>query len=106
MTGELRVEPDQLDVFAARLKQLASDHSRVAPYAREWLNIDNSAGGAFLPDVVDTVHQLLRDLESNLATLGDVTEGSAAELSRSATMYRTTDYATAAALDKTYAGDK
>ncbi|MGC4994575.1 type VII secretion target [Nocardia salmonicida] len=104
MTEELKVEPDQLDTFANKLKQLATDHTQATPYVQQWLKVDDGAGGVFLTGVVDTLGQILTDLESNFATLTSVTEGAAAELLESAQMYRSTDHATAAALDKTYVG--
>ncbi|WP_345498460.1 type VII secretion target [Nocardia callitridis] len=104
MAEELKVEPDRLDAFATKLTQLATEHAQAAPYAKQWLNVDNAAGGAFLPGVIDTLHQVLGQLETNFATLKSVTEGSAAELVKSAQMYRTTTHATAAALDQTYVG--
>ncbi|MFD3592193.1 type VII secretion target [Nocardia sp. NPDC058640] len=105
-TDELEVDPSQLEEFASKLRTLATDHEQATPYAQQWLNIDESAGGAFLPSVSGTVQQLLQDLKANFATLGTVTSTAASELDKSATMYRTTDYATAAALDKTYGGSE
>jgi hypothetical protein len=104
VTEELKVEPDQLDTFASKLKQLATEHTQATPYVQQWLKVDDGAGGVFLTGVVDTLSQILTDLESNFATLTSVTEGSAAELVKSAQMYRSTDHTTAAALDKTYVG--
>ncbi|MBF6213034.1 hypothetical protein IU433_26965 [Nocardia puris] len=101
MAEELKVEPDRLDTFATKLKELASDHTQATPYAQKWLNVDD-AGGVFLTGVADTLRDILSDLESNFKTLASVTESSAAELVKAAQMYRTTDAARAAALDKTY----
>lgn len=104
MTDDLRVEPDRLDAFATKLKQLAADHTQATPYAQKWLKVDDGSGGVFVTGVVDTLGQILTDLETNFTTLKSVTEASAAELNKAAQMYRSTDYATAAALDKTYPG--
>ncbi|MFF0543212.1 type VII secretion target [Nocardia thailandica] len=104
MTEEFQVKPDKLDAFADRLGQLATDHAQAAPYAQKWLTVDDGAGGVFLTGVVDTLAQIRDDLADRLSTLSTVTSGSAAELVKAAQMYRTTDRATAAALDQTYVG--
>lgn len=104
MAEELKVEPDKLDKFAGSLTELGNDHSQAAPYARSWLKLDESVGGLMFPPVASTLNRLLDEIESNLNSLGVATRSSSSELTRSAQMYRTTDYANAAALDKTYVG--
>ncbi|WP_336085284.1 type VII secretion target [Nocardia sp. SSK8] len=102
MTKELKVEPDKLDTFAGVLTTLANDHAKAAPYAQSWLKVDADTGGLLFPTIAGTLNQLLGELETNLASLGTATQGSSAELTKAAQMYRTTDYANAAALDATY----
>ncbi|MFC4124105.1 type VII secretion target [Nocardia rhizosphaerae] len=106
MADDLKVEPDKLDSFAGVLATLATENGQATTYAKQWLEVEDNAGGLFFPTVANTLHQLLSALETNLATLGTITQNSSTELTGAAQMYRTTDYATAAALDKTYSGDE
>lgn len=102
LTQDFRVEPGELDTFAGKLSALVADHSQAGPYAGRWLTLADNAGGLMFPEMATKIGGLLAALESNLATLGTVTANSSAELTLSAEMYRTTDRARAAELDKTY----
>ncbi|MGW0048293.1 type VII secretion target [Nocardia cyriacigeorgica] len=102
MTKELKVEPDALDGWSTTLRQLATDNIQAEKYLREHVELSDDQAGLIFGRVVETIRQVRADLEANYAQLGTLTSQSADELSRSAQMYRTTDHATAAALDRTY----
>ncbi|WP_328392145.1 type VII secretion target [Nocardia sp. NBC_00416] len=104
MTEPLAVDPNALDTLATTLQQLAADNdAKVGPYLKEWLDVPDDVGG-IVPTVAQAAHDVRDALTPNYATLGRITAAAAAELTKTATMYRTTDGATAAALDRTYPG--
>lgn len=105
MAEELKVEPDHLDMAAAKLRKLADDNTKTDSYLKEWLDVPSSEGGLVLRGVIDVIQEALTKLQSNYARLGRVTSESSVETANAATMYRTTDRRFAEALDRTYTTD-
>ena len=99
MVYEFKVEPDDLDESARQLWRLGVENSQAVSYAEKWLKVQESAGLVLTP-VLDQLHEVCDELKTNYERLGLVTDSSATELTDAAVMYRNTDNATAANLDR------
>ncbi|MDG3011300.1 hypothetical protein G4X40_14180 [Rhodococcus sp. D2-41] len=97
----LKVDPAHLDRFADHLSGLANQSRHAQQYLDEWLNITAGEGRMFVP-VVEKIRDIHATLAANCARAAELSGGAGAELSRAATMYRTTDATNAADLDATY----
>lgn len=97
----LKVDPAHLDRFADRLADLADQSKQAQHYLDQWLNISAGEGRMFVP-VVEKIRDVHATLAANSARAAELSGGAGAELSRAATMYRTTDATNAADLDATY----
>lgn len=102
MTEPFEVEPNHLDAAAGKLQAVADDNGHTETYLAQWLELPESKEGLILQGLTGVIRELMTKLQSNYSQLGRVTGESAAELVASARMYRTTDNATAAALDSAY----
>lgn len=98
---EFKVEPDDLDESARHLWRLGQENSRAVSYAETWLKVQEN-GGLILTPVLDQLQEVCNELKTNYERLGLVTDSSATELTDTAVMYRNTDNATAANLDRAY----
>lgn len=109
MSEPLRVQPDEVDNFAASLRALADGNAEVARYLESWLVLDNTTwgDGGLIRTGLSAVAEAYGRLRENYATLGARTEAAAVELAKVAQMYRTTELTQAAELDRAYpAGSK
>ncbi|WP_433663056.1 type VII secretion target [Nocardia sp. CA-128927] len=106
MADDLTVEPATLDGLSTKLKQLGTDNAQSEAYLKEHVDLSRDQAGVIFGRVADTIQQLRADLASNYEKLGRLTTQSGDEVAKAAQMYRTTDRATAAALDRTYPGGK
>ncbi|MFC6011018.1 type VII secretion target [Nocardia lasii] len=104
MSKPLKVEPAALSSMADELATLAGENIRAENYVKEWVSPSGNAGGKILSHVTVALESLERDLIANYARLSRVISGSSIQLGNAATMYKTTDYESAAALDRTYPG--
>ncbi len=105
MGEKLEVRPDDLDKFAASMRELSRQAESAKKYVGEWIDI--SAGDARIyAHVKGIADQVRENLEANYAQLHTLAASSANELSASAQVYRTTDEATAQRLDSTYEGSR
>ncbi|MGN2641679.1 type VII secretion target [Nocardia takedensis] len=105
MAEELKVEPDHLDGAATKLQKLSDDNAHTETYLKQWLDLPSSEGGLVLQGVIETLQEVLAQLQANYKRLGSVTSDSATELTNAGKMYRTTDRGFAASLDRTYVSD-
>ncbi|WP_167460398.1 type VII secretion target [Nocardia brasiliensis] len=105
MTDNFSVEPDVLDRVSSRLHKLSTDNAQANQYIDGWLDVRGDVGGVF-PNVAATIQHIRAELTTNYAELGRITSESADELGNAAQMYRSTDRARAAELDRTYPGER
>ncbi|WP_039821537.1 type VII secretion target [Nocardia testacea] len=108
MPEELEVDPDQVEKFSASLKKLADENASATAYIDKWLVVDNSVwgDGGLIRLGLGAISEAYDKLKPNYETLGRLSAAAATELTAVAQMYRTTDRANAAALDRTYEGGK
>lgn len=108
MPEELEVDPDEVDKFSASLKKLADENASATTYIDKWLVADNSVwgDGGLIRLGLGAISEAYDKLKPNYETLGMLSAAAATELAAVAEMYRTTDQANAAALDRTYEGGK
>ncbi|OQS16555.1 hypothetical protein B0T36_02360 [Nocardia donostiensis] len=101
MVYEFKVEPDDLDEAARHIWRLAQENARAISYAQEWLQVEES-GGLILTPVLDELQKVCDKLKASYERLGTITDSSSTELTNAGIMYKNTDHATAAALDRAY----
>ncbi|MFI6433756.1 type VII secretion target [Rhodococcus oryzae] len=99
--ADFRVNPDDLDKFAATLADLATQASQAEEYLNKWLQIGYAEGRLFAP-VVEKVSDVLSTLTPAYATLTMLSGDAGNELGRAANSYRATDGNTAGQLDASY----
>jgi uncharacterized protein YukE len=106
MPEELDVDPDEVDKFATSLKKLADENASATAYIDKWLVVDNTVrgDGGLIRLGLGAISEAYDKLKPNYETLGMLSAAAATELTAVAQMYRTTDKANAAALDRTYEG--
>ncbi|MEV0356415.1 type VII secretion target [Nocardia sp. NPDC050697] len=104
MSEPLRVQPDEVAAFAAKLRVLADGNAEVARYLENWLVLDNTVwgDGGLIRTGLSAVAEAHDKLRESYATLGARTEAAATELAKVAQMYRTTELTQAAELDRAY----
>lgn len=95
------VDPNALDVFAARLGDLAEQVSEATAYLEDHLSIGTADGRIFL-SVAPTVSAVRTLLVDNAAAIGRLVAVSGEEIARTAEQYRATDSTNATALDRVY----
>lgn len=95
------VDHDALDRAGAEVSQLRDDAASAAQYVDQWLALGHMDTRMFV-NVKLLLDDVAAALRRDYAALHDVVDGSGAELSRAAQMYRTTDRDEAARLDETY----
>lgn len=108
MAEELEVDAVEIDKFAAILKKLADENANATAYIDKWLRVDNTVwgDGGLIRLGLGAISEAYSALKPNYETLGRLSEAAATELTAVAQMYRTTEKANAAALDRTYPGGK
>ncbi|MBM4555121.1 hypothetical protein GS466_08960 [Rhodococcus hoagii] len=105
MSGAMRVEPAELEVFARALRDLADQTSNAQSYLGRWLGLSPTSGGVFV-EVVRAVEQTRERLTENYAHLGRLADGSAEALASAAEMYRTREASTTDSLASTMPGGR
>ncbi|MCX0270162.1 type VII secretion target [Nocardia zapadnayensis] len=108
MPEELDVDPDKVDKFSASLRRLADENASATAYIDKWLAVDNTVwgDGGLIRLGLSAISEAHAQLKPNYETLGRLSAAAATELAAVAQMYRTTDRANAAALDRTYEAGK
>ncbi|MGW0177226.1 type VII secretion target [Rhodococcus sp. NPDC003322] len=99
--SEFRVDPDDVDSFAATLATLASQTQQAKDYLHKWLQIGYAEGRMFAP-VVEKVSDVLAELDPAYTGLATLSADAGAELNRAARSYREMEAANAANLDAAY----
>ncbi|MFJ1457089.1 hypothetical protein [Nocardia sp. N2S4-5] len=101
MTEELEVRPDDIDRFANSMVDLTTQCDTAKKYASNYfsVNAEQARIYAYVKGVVDTMRE---NLISNYDHLLRLSDGSAMEMTRTAQMYRTTEFEIAKRLDATY----
>ncbi|QDQ94017.1 hypothetical protein FND50_26810 [Rhodococcus sp. WB9] len=105
MSEELQVDPATLDGLARNLRELSAQTEPARTYLNRWLDLSTASGRAFF-EVTKSIAEVRDRLDANYAALGSLSDRSATELESTANMYRTTDHAYAAELDRTLVGEK
>ncbi|WP_037226889.1 type VII secretion target [Rhodococcus wratislaviensis] len=105
MSEELQVDPVALDGLARNLRELSAQTEPARTYLNRWLGLSTASGRAFF-EVTKSIAEVRERLDANYAVLGSLSDRSATELESTANMYRTTDYAYAAELDRSFVGEK
>ncbi|MFI5501520.1 hypothetical protein ACIA5E_20860 [Nocardia asteroides] len=109
MSEVLKVDPDAVDTFAAKLAELADANANVATYLAKWLVLDNTVwgDGGLIRTGLGAVAEAHGKLAPNYAQLGSLAAAAGNELTKVAQIYRTTDKTVAAELDRSYpSGDQ
>lgn len=96
------VNEKYLDEFAERLRDLRRQAARAADYARAEVDLPDGLDGIMYAHVAGANASMVSALDGLFDRLGALCQASARELHGTATLYRTTDEARAAALDATY----
>lgn len=101
MTEELEVRPDDIDRFANSMADLSTQCDTAKKYASNHFSVDAEQARiyAYVKGVIDAMRE---SLASNYDHLLKLSDGSAMEMTRTAQMYRTTDFEIARQLDATY----
>ncbi|MFD9661098.1 type VII secretion target [Rhodococcus sp. NPDC059968] len=99
LSGKLQVDPAALDGLARNLRELSAQTEPARSYLNRWLGLSTASGRAFF-EVTKSIAEVRDRLDANYAALGSLSDRSATELESAASMYRTTDHAYAAELDR------
>ncbi|MGW6446559.1 type VII secretion target [Lentzea sp. NPDC055074] len=98
---DFKVEPSSLDTFAAVLEGLAGDVTAAKDYLHKHLSYDYGDARMFA-NIANANNDTRSAVSGSLDRLADVVAKSAAELHKSAQMYRATDDKEERRLDATY----
>ena len=91
MSNPLGVIPDDLDKFAATLRDRAGDATQAAQYCRQWLSPGGSAPGGIYTETVALINDAREVLVHNYERLAAIADGSGSEVVATAQHYRLLD---------------
>ena len=91
MANPLGVVPDDLDKFAATLRDRAANATQAVQYSRQWLSPGGSAPRGIYAEARVLIDDARRILVRNYERLAVISDGSANEVAATAQHYRLLD---------------
>ena len=100
------VQPRDFYAFQVQLSDLAVQAATGKGYAQQYVALTEAeqgyAGGLFWEEAIQAVRDVSATVTKNLDRVKELVDASALEVVRTATMYSSTDQASAERLDNTY----